>query len=305
MKRWVTFLMCLLLSGLLWFFHMLSQSYADLVSVPVTAVSNIEGRSSVSGAPVMVSARCSAPGFSLLYLLSRKKPVPVTIDASDFQHISDDRFQVPSANMAKYVPQIFGADLTLESFVDEHFVFSFAVEQCKRVPVLADDMLSYVPQYMAVGKMAVSPDSVTVYGEPLVLDHIDGVHTEQIILNDISTDQRGIVALVPPGGARLSIGEVTYMLDVSRFVELPVTVPIFTANVPEGRELLVFPPFADVICKCAFPVVDDEHESIRFSIDYNDFANSISGRCLPHCDLLPQGVIDYVISPEVFDCIEQ
>ena len=39
-------------------------------------------------------------------------------------------------------------------------------------------------------------------------------------------------------------------------------------------------------------------------IDYEDFASSISGRCVPRVRTLPSGVLDYRVEPAVFDCIE-
>ena len=41
----------------------------------------------------------------------------------------------------------------------------------------------------------------------------------------------------------------------------------------------------------------------EFYIDYRDFAGSRTGRCVPRADGIPPQVIDYTVTPEVFDCL--
>lgn len=305
MRRWGGFLLCLLLSGGVWFVHMLSQTYSDLVSVPVSVRSNIEGRASVSSQEVTVSARCAATGYRLVDLSSTRKPRPVTIDASDFQYQGGDNFRISSSNLARYVPDLFGSDVTLESFVEDGFEFKFAVENHKTVPVVSDFTVVYRPQFMAMREVSLQPDSVVVYGDPSLLRHVDLVRTRQLSLYDVHSQRHGSVKLEAPKGVRLSTDDVIYSLDVTRFVEMPVEVTVGTVNVPQSSELLVFPPTAKVVCKCVFPLVSEDLSGLKLSIDYRDFASSISGRCIPACDHLPDGVIDWVVYPAVFDCVEQ
>jgi hypothetical protein len=58
-----------------------------------------------------------------------------------------------------------------------------------------------------------------------------------------------------------------------------------------------------VTFRCIFPVSKDPTDAFRLYIDYKDFAGSLTGRCIPHTLKLPSGVIDYRVTPEVFDCI--
>jgi len=39
-------------------------------------------------------------------------------------------------------------------------------------------------------------------------------------------------------------------------------------------------------------------------VDYNDFASSINGRCVPRDSGLPSSVIDYTVDPQVLECVE-
>lgn len=308
MRRWIGLILCLVLSFGIWLVHNLSQSYSDIVSVPVTAESNIEGRAVRSSSEVTVSARINASGFHLLNLASearKSKVKSVFIDSEDFVRGSGDYFTVSASSLLKYVSDIFGQGVSLESFVSGDLQFKFAPENHKKVPVKAVQSISFKPQYMSLGEMQTSPDSVVVYGDPQRLEGIESVLTRQITHNDLRGGVHGAVKLQTPAGVRLSQKEVAYSLEVTRFVEVKTTVRIGTRHVPAGSKLSVLPSTADVSFRCVFPMSINPVDRAEFYVDYNDFAKSITGRCIVHCDGLPDGVISYTVEPDVCDCTEQ
>lgn len=150
MKRWVQFLLCVLLSAGIWLVLNLSQNYVDMVSVPVVAGSNIEGRSAVSTSEATVTAQVGASGFRHLSL-SRKhmRPVRVEFNAADFRHEKGEWYSIPNASLYRYSSQLFGDGVTVESFISEDLAFSFPEETYKKVPVHPVLSLSFEPQYMA------------------------------------------------------------------------------------------------------------------------------------------------------------
>ena len=78
MRRWAGLLLSVLFSAMIWLMYNLSQSYSEIVSIPVVAESNIEGRARRSSSEMTVSAMVKAPGFRLLKLTAKSvKPVAV------------------------------------------------------------------------------------------------------------------------------------------------------------------------------------------------------------------------------------
>ena len=303
MKHWPHFLLCLLLSASIWLIHNLSQDYAGTVSVPVVGHSALRGRAAVAKEAVTVSARCSATGFKLLQLKHQRRDVNVDIHEEDLVWTSDDKFQVSAAEMAKYTSDIFGDGVTLITFLNQNYTFEFARENYKTVPVRAVFSASYKPQYMASGPMKLSPDSVTVYGDESKLAAVDEVVTKSLSFSDLSKSKGGVARLVPVPGLRMSDSEVTWSLEVARFVEVRGTVRLAVRNVPAGASLSVYPSRAEAVFHCQFPAKGDPSEQCVFYIDYNEFAASQSGRCVAHCDNLPAYVIDWHLEPETFDCM--
>ena len=103
MKGWVQFLLCVLLSAGFWLVLNLSQDYVALVSVPVVAESNIEGRAAVSTSEATATAQVSASGFRQLVLSRRhKRPVQVVF-AELARNLSTFRYDREKGRFRSYL----------------------------------------------------------------------------------------------------------------------------------------------------------------------------------------------------------
>lgn len=304
MKNWVQFLLCVLFSAGLWLVLNLSQDYVSIVSVPVVARSNIEGRSAVSASEATATAQVAASGFQHVSLGRRhKRAVQVDFAAADFRHEKEEMYAISNTNLYRYAAQLFGDGVTVESFISEDLLFAFPEESYKRVPVRPVLSVSYEPQFMALAPMTLQPDTVLVYGEPSRLENVDYVLTRPLGLNDLRSSVHGKVRLDTPSGVRLSHDEAIYSMEVTRYVELRSEVRIGVRNVPSRVELAVLPSTATAVFRCTFPVTADPTAGAEFYIDYNDFAGSRTGRCVVRGAGLPSNVIDWTVTPEVFDCL--
>ena len=300
-------LLSLLLALGIWFAHNLALSYSGLISVPVVAESNIDGHSAVSSNSSIIVARCRTTGYSFISKkhFSESRPVRVYFAPGDLHEVEDDVFAITGNELTGYVGDIFGDDVRLESFVSADVQFRFPKENHKVVPVQVISNVSFKPQYMASEPLSVVPDSVTVYGEPSAIENVDRILTETVSLQNLSSSPHGMAKLEQPlMGVRLSVSEVSYSMAVSRFVEVKAQVKVKVKNVPASKTVSVYPSLADVCFKCAFPLSSDPAEEADFYIEYEDFAGSINGKCIPEVSGLPSDVLDYTIEPQVFECIE-
>ena len=305
-REWLLFATSLLLALLIWFLSNLSRSYSGVLGVPVVAECNLQGYSNVSDNSSMLSARCRADGYRLLREGTRRsrRPVRVSFDRADLRHGTGDRFFVTGNVMNNYLRQIFGDKVDVEDIITDTLFFTFSPENNKRVPVRFAGDFSYRTQYMASGQLKIVPDSVTVYGEKARLDLVDHVSTNPVFFDDVHEAQHGVLRLRRIKGIRLSDEQVSYELPVSRYVEMRSELPDHVRNLPGGRHLDVVPSRATVIVLCTFPVGRNPFEAFDLFIDYDDFASSLSGRCVARVQELPRGVLDYRVEPAVFDCIE-
>lgn len=305
-REWIVVLLSVLLACVVWVLTDLSHEYSGTISVPVVAQCNLDGHGTESSNTVLVSARCRTEGFRLARESSRRerKVVKVRFDKSDFRRTGPDTYCIIGGTKNSYVTQFFGEGTKVEAFITDTLCFVFPVETHKKVPVDVSLSVSCRSQYMQSGAFRLSPDSVTVYGEQSRLDAIEKVHAQRLALSDVHESQHGVLKVQPIPGVRLSADEVSYELPVTRYVELRSTVPVEVWNAPAGAVLHVYPPVAQVVMRCAFPLAKDPFSSFTLYVDWKDFSASLSGVCAPHTLRLPSGVLEYRVEPEVFDCIE-
>ena len=300
------FLMSFLLAFSIWLIHNLSLYYNEVVTVPVKARSNLDGHTALSSNDSPVQARLRLTGFDIISTRNamNRKPVIVDFVPADLHKDGAETFYLTGSELNHYVQAIFGDNARLETMLSDTVRFRFPVENSKKVPVMPVYTAEFRPQYTAVGELRVTPDSVTVYGEPMHLDPIDRVYTKPFYLENLRVSAHGRVHLEETHGLRMSANVVDYSLEVSRYVEIRVNLPVEGRNVPAGRSLIIYPSVAQVAFRCAFPVTVDPSQSVRLYIDYSDFTHSMGGKCIPRTDALPPGILSYTVEPQVFDCVE-
>lgn len=306
-RRDVTsFITSLLLAFGLWLGYSIDQNYDETLTVPVIAVSDIHGHQRESSNICTIEASCNSPGRRVIYLKrsARRDPVKVHFDSAVFTHKSGDEFFVSANDLGGYITEIFGKNVTLRGFSTTGFTFTFPVENHKVVKVVPLDVLGFKSQYMSRNGLTISPDSVVVYGEPQYLENIDRITTETLKMDNLHSPKSGSLKLEVPDHVRLSDVAVTYSLDVTRYVEVTRTVTVSVGNAPAGKTFSVYPPTAEIAFRCEFPMPSDRTEEAEVYIDYEDFVKSRNGRCIANVSSLPSQVIDYTVTPEIFECIE-
>ena len=306
-RDWAVLLLALLLAFSIWLIHNMALKYNDNLSASVVAVSNIDGHASKAINECQVTARCRATGYKhLMYSLNnRARSVEVNFPASALKHKSGDEYYILSSDLVEYSGQIFSSGITVEYFNADTLFYRFPFENHKTIPVEAVFSLAYRMQYMSDGRVEISPDSVIVYGEPSRLESISSINTEPIRHSDLHSDVSGTVKLEQIQGVRLSDSQISYSIDVVRFTELQTVTPIGVINVPDGKTLSVYPSVARVSVKYEFPPVSGFTEEVSLVVDYNEYQESLSGKCRVRMAAPKEGVISYEINPPYVECIAE
>ena len=116
----------------------------------------------------------------------------------------------------------------------------------------------------------------------------------------------GMIGLTPISGMRLSVDEVHYKLDVTRYLEVKrKDVPVKVQGAPAGTEVSVQPQTVDVLLYVEFPLKSDPKKDLTLEARYDDAKASLSGQVKVLPSSLPQGVIRYDISPVAVKLVEE
>lgn len=304
-RDWTVFFLSLLLAFSIWLLHNLSLDYSDFVTVRMTAsCSNIEGHATQSSNVCDVVARCRTSGYNIIKsrLALRRNHVQVPFDRQSLTLKSGDVYYITRRELSESAHHLFGEKVEVEYFLTDTLYFRFPYETNKKVPVFPVLSLSFEPQYMSQGSLEIVPDSVRIYGEPYHLANVDRVFTEPVKLQDLKSGAAGVARIERIKGVRLAENEVHYSIEVMRYVEITREVTIEPVNVPPDKEMMIYPSKADVVFKCVFPLISDVDRAV-FQIDYEDYINSRSRKCIPSPGYLPDGVLEYEIVPEIFECV--
>ena len=304
-RDWAVLLLALLLAFSIWVIHNLALKYNGNLQASIVAVSNIQGHTEKSINSCVVTAKCHATGYRHLLhnFRSLDHSIEVKFPASLLKHKMGDVYYILTSELNEYSEQIFSNGIGVEYFNADTLFYRFPFEDHKTVPVEAVASLAYRQQYMLDGEVDITPDSITVYGEPSRLKEITSIKTKPIRHSDIYSDITGTIELEAIQGVRLSDSELNYSIDVVRFTELSAVAPIQSLNVPDGKVLSVYPSVARVNIKYEFPPVPGFNEDIRLIVDYNDFQESLSGKCKVVLASPIEGVISYEVDPPYVECI--
>ena len=306
MKEYGAIGLALLASVTIWLTSNLSQEADVLVSMPVSIHSSLVGYSDVAMESFQVTANVSGSGFTLLGLqIGRHKTVPLKVDVQELKKTGREVFEISSNALLGHGNEIYGKKVKVNWFTSDRYSVRFQEESFKRVPVVPVVSLRYKDQYMA-REMRIVPDSVDVYGAPVEVASVDKVLTSLVSARDV--DDNGVhqqkLALQVPAGLRLSASTVSFNLEATRFVEVSSRVSVGVRNVPEGKQLSVFPSSVELTAKYIFPVSNASESIAEFYVDYADFAASKGGRCVVKADGLPPTLLDWQVSPQVCECFE-
>jgi hypothetical protein len=301
----VVLLPALLLAFSTWLIHNLSLKYNDFLTVPVTAQCSIDGHSDISSNSCQIMARCRTTGYNLIRhnVFGDKHVRIVTFKTDVMKHKTGDVYYVTAPDLQEYSHVIYGDDVNVEYFASDTLFFTFPAVDYRKVPVQPVYSISYKDQYTSVGDLDVKPDSVTIYGELNALKNLDVVYTEPLKKSYLDTDVHGLIALKPVHNVRFSTTEVSYSLDVARYVEIRHEIKVGTRNVPADKEMVILPSKVEAVMKCHFPLNGDPAGSLDLYVDYNDFVRTVSGKCPVRHSALPAGIISYEVEPFYVECI--
>lgn len=297
-------LLSVLIAFLIWFVHNFSLEYTQYFNYILNVKSNIEGRSGEAQAKEMFIIRGRSTGFYLLKHRSESQ-LTITLDPRLFKpyNVEKDLYYVTGTDLREKVEEALSSNVDIEYILTDTLVFEFPEILYKVVPVAARSNISCRSQYMPVGKISIEPKEVIVYGEEDALSRIDTLFTELISLKYLNRSVQGIVPLTKVKDVRVSEEHIYYSLEVDRYIEGYVDVPITSYNVPFGKTLMTLPSSIRVYYRRSFS--DNSalsNYSFEYTVDYNDFLNTIDSKIIPYPTKMPDDLYSISIDPQFVEC---
>ncbi|HOY38922.1 MAG: hypothetical protein KBB11_06315 [Bacteroidales bacterium] len=273
------FLVFVAISTVLWFLNALEKEYSTTIDF-VVKYENIPYNSMpAEGSPEKVSVSIRGHGYNLLKYKLSLSNMPVVIDFSEYKlsrsQNDKNNYFFRMANLSELFMKRFDNDIYFESISPDTLFFTSFKTEKKRVAVKPDLHYKLENQHKIAGSITLSPDSVTIYGSPVILKTIDSVLTESINLGVISSSMKKKVAIKTYDKVKIEPKSVNLEIVVEKCTEKTLSIPVNPINFPDTVNALFIPGSVDV----TFNVSVENYDKIEAS-DFRlvaDYAKSVIG----------------------------
>ena len=307
---WVALLISLILAFSVWFFHGMSLKYMVPMKFKVSIVTDLEGYAGEATSDDVLVIRATGTGFKIVGLrrsANIARSITLKVAGSKLHPVpgGSDIFEVYTRDLSEELYQALGSNLTINSFDTESLTFKLTQRTHKKVPVVLQSDISCRSQYMVAAEPQLRPDSVAVYGDVSLLDHISQVETDKVYFNNADAPLDGRVRIKPVRGCELSAAETEYHIDVVRYIELTADVQFSLVGKPSSVNMMISPPSGTVRYRVPYALAGGvaQDNPPAFVVYYSDFTSSRSGEVVPRLYSAPAQMISYELDPPSVECV--
>jgi len=196
-------------------------------------------------------------------------------------------------------------DIKALNILPDTIFFSFFERGIKKVPVHLNRYLTFDRQFSLSDSIVLQPDSILISGPFATLDSIIRIETEPLILDGLKTSGDYSVKIKKTSKlityAPLEIG---VHLEIDKFTEAELEVPISIENLPLGDSLEIFPKQVKITYLVSLRNYNKVNPNLfRISADAFDIRNAKNANLLLNVKQFPPYVQGIRIEPETVEFI--
>lgn len=244
------FLICLLISIIIWFLIVLSKESFTTIDYPIVFENNPENLILVNRPDSVLSFRVSSGGFELFTIkyLTRKRPLLVDLKELELVKEGNNYTSVYSTSkISKNLISKLNISHEYISITPANIYFRFESLYGKKVKVIPKLKLEFARQFSLSDSLTVNPDSVMIIGPEKLLDQIDYIETVEKEVTQIDKSQTIQTTLQLPEefqSINILSKEVEVGITVDKFTESTIKIPI--VNTVKDYKIKTYPDFVTV-----------------------------------------------------------
>ena len=239
-KQFSSMMIFVVIAALFWLLIKLSSNYT--VTEPLTInIKDTPADLVLTNGTQKIKVTLSTSGFELLnyyFKPSSKRKVDISLEEVPLHKDSESTYSFSSS----YAKEKIANFLTLEpseiSFDENRITLNMEQLDSIRVKVIPNADLTYEKQYNRIGKMQLTPDSVTIYGPKNEIAEIDNIYTENFTFRNINQNIDINVPLKLDGMLNADHKDINVKISVEKYTEAVANVPIINNS---KESLRLFP----------------------------------------------------------------
>lgn len=237
----------------------LSKEYTISVSFPVKYTNLPADKLIVNQLPEIIDVEISSSGFHLLLYKIKQKKETIMLDINDAKstRVKNNYFIDCNNHLDKVTSQFSSAIEVVHIKPDTIFI-NYNKKISKTVPVKVNVNIEFAEQYQQTDSIQIEPKTIEVMGTKEALASISFVETaltnlknvDKTILMDLKLVKTPVMKQV-----EFSQNSVKAKINVTKFTETLIELPVEVENLPSGLNLKTFP----------------DKISVKYQVAYNDY----------------------------------
>lgn len=246
-RKLVTFIICVVIATGFWLLSALSKQYTGRVLIPVRYHHPPKDKVISNQLVDTIEVEVRTSGFRLLMYEFTIINEPVWIDMRKLSRTRKDGYYYIATNQRlDYFSDQLGPGTTITRVIPDTIYFNFNKKVSKKVPVRLhpQSQITFRDAYQLEDSIDIEPQMITVSGAPSVIKKLQYVNTEKLVLKDVEDDVSRRLRIDPAINRNLvdlSQKTVTVSMQVARFTEGSLELPVEVINLPPDYSIRTFP----------------------------------------------------------------
>ncbi len=259
-------LLASLFSVILWVFVSFSNDYTTTFRIPIEFTNIKEGNSLLSQSHSDISLTINGQGWSLAQITFGPK--------TTFKISTNENVGLQNYNVRDAISDNVWLSTSVQVVLIAPLDISYSVERLnyKTVPLVSDVVIGISDGYGLVSKVELTPDSVKISGPKSLVKSIESVSTKKFEFDDINESISTQLKLKSIKYINFENNMTNIEFGVQKIVDKTFySIPINVINVPNLRELYLFPPNVDITLRGGLENLGvQDVEGISAVVDFND-----------------------------------
>ncbi len=184
-------------------------------------------------------------------------------------------YTIYGTNLIRRISDQISNEIRISEVQPEFFELVLDSLKSKMVPVQLNITTEFKPEFNLKKPITTVPNKVKITGPSTILDTTFSIATKVKSFTKIDADINKEIELIEPENVTVTPKKVELNIEVEKFTEKELTVPIKVLNKPENATVKLFPPEITIL----FTVGLSEFDKIKpsdfsASVDYNSIENS-------------------------------
>lgn len=295
-----SFLVFLVIATLLWCANKLGGNYQAQLKLIVEVRNDFSAQVWIAQSEIAVQCRVEGDGTSLMsHLMGAGRHLVVPM--SELQLLpaaGEGNYKVEKLSLVAALDRAV-KELRVVSVLDSAIHIRVSPIEGRRMAVRSRIHVQPSGQYMQIGTVEFTPDSVEVRGPKVLLDSIGGIWTRDKSYAGIKGSVGGTIELQKPRGIMISPEQVSYAVQVLPYTQSVVELSVRVLHLPDSLQSMTVPAAVRVVVNV--PLRD--YDRVRLggltaAVDYRQALRERGKRCVVQIDSLPDGAEVVRVEPQ-------